>query len=316
MILRNLERQPVRTFDLGRSASRSPSPCCSSASSFIDVMDVLINAAVRRGDAAGRHGELRRAAIGARDLRRGAPAGRDGRRADARACRSACAPGRDRARSRSPGLPPNAASEPRRRSRRPGVCRCRRTAWCCRGCSARSSDVAPGRPVQVEVLEGARPVRDVPVAALVDDTHGAAGLHATSMRVRRLMREGGAITGAAVTLDPAATGRVLRGRSRRCRPSPAWRCATSCSQNFRDTMAENMNLQIFFNVIFAGIIAFGVVYNSARVSLSEREPRAGEPARARLHARGDLAHPARRAGDAHGGGAAGRRRASATASAG
>ena len=35
-------------------------------------------------------------------------------------------------------------------------------------------------------------------------------------------------------------------------------------------MAENMNLQIFFNVIFAGIIAFGVVYNAARVSLSER----------------------------------------------
>ena len=32
-----------------------------------------------------------------------------------------------------------------------------------------------------------------------------------------------------------------------------------------------MNLQIFFNVMFAGIIAFGVVYNSARVSLSERE---------------------------------------------
>jgi putative ABC transport system permease protein len=32
-----------------------------------------------------------------------------------------------------------------------------------------------------------------------------------------------------------------------------------------------MNLQIFINVIFAGIIAFGVVYNSARVSLSERE---------------------------------------------
>ena len=41
--------------------------------------------------------------------------------------------------------------------------------------------------------------------------------------------------------------------------------------NFRDTMAQNMNLQIFINVIFAGIIAFGVVYNSARVSLSERE---------------------------------------------
>ena len=41
-------------------------------------------------------------------------------------------------------------------------------------------------------------------------------------------------------------------------------------QNFRETMAASMNLQIFFNVLFAGIIAFGVVYNSARVSLSER----------------------------------------------
>jgi putative ABC transport system permease protein len=41
-------------------------------------------------------------------------------------------------------------------------------------------------------------------------------------------------------------------------------------QNFRETMAENMNLSIFINVMFAGVIAFGVVYNSARVSLSER----------------------------------------------
>jgi putative ABC transport system permease protein len=41
-------------------------------------------------------------------------------------------------------------------------------------------------------------------------------------------------------------------------------------RNFRETMAENMNLQIFFNVLFAGVIAFGVVYNAARVSLSER----------------------------------------------
>ena len=35
-------------------------------------------------------------------------------------------------------------------------------------------------------------------------------------------------------------------------------------------MAANMNLSIFINLIFAGVIAFGVVYNAARVSLSER----------------------------------------------
>ena len=31
-----------------------------------------------------------------------------------------------------------------------------------------------------------------------------------------------------------------------------------------------MNLTIFINVLFASVIAFGVVYNAARVSLSER----------------------------------------------
>jgi putative ABC transport system permease protein len=35
-------------------------------------------------------------------------------------------------------------------------------------------------------------------------------------------------------------------------------------------MAANMSVSIFINLIFAGIIAFGVVYNAARISLSER----------------------------------------------
>ena len=35
-------------------------------------------------------------------------------------------------------------------------------------------------------------------------------------------------------------------------------------------MAANMGLSIFINLVFAGVIAFGVVYNAARVSLSER----------------------------------------------
>jgi putative ABC transport system permease protein len=40
--------------------------------------------------------------------------------------------------------------------------------------------------------------------------------------------------------------------------------------SFKSTLAETLGLLIFFNVLFAGIIAFGVVYNAARVSLSER----------------------------------------------
>ena len=35
-------------------------------------------------------------------------------------------------------------------------------------------------------------------------------------------------------------------------------------------MDESFGIMIFFNVLFAGVIAFGVVYNAARISLSER----------------------------------------------
>ena len=57
--------------------------------------------------------------------------------------------------------------------------------------------VAPGESLQVEVLEGERPVRDVPVAALVDDSHGAAGLHAASTPCARCCAKAATITGAA-----------------------------------------------------------------------------------------------------------------------
>jgi putative ABC transport system permease protein len=128
--------------------------------------------------------------------------------------------------------------------------------------------VTPGQSLQVEVLEGSRPVRDVPVVALVDDTMGLqAYMHIDA--VHRLMREGGVITGAAVTLDPASTDRF--NAAVKAIPAVAGVALRDAAlQNFRETMAASMNMQIFFNVLFAAVIAFGVVYNSARVSLSER----------------------------------------------
>ena len=60
---------------------------------------------------------------------------------------------------------------------------------------------------------------------------------------------------AAVTGTPAIAGLALR---------------SAAVENFRGTMAEHMNTSIGLNLLFAAIIAFGVVYNAARVSLSER----------------------------------------------
>jgi len=41
-------------------------------------------------------------------------------------------------------------------------------------------------------------------------------------------------------------------------------------QSFQDTMAQTVLMFAFFNTLLAGSIAFGVVYNSARIALSER----------------------------------------------
>src|SRR6185436_17032339 len=82
-------------------------------------------------------------------------------------------------------------------------------------------------------------------------------------------RESGVITGAALTLDPAEVARFYA--TVKTLPTVAGVALRAVTlQNFRETMAASMNMQIFFNVLFAGIIAFGVVYNSARVSPSER----------------------------------------------
>jgi putative ABC transport system permease protein len=133
---------------------------------------------------------------------------------------------------------------------------------------ARVLDVVPGDRITVDVLQGSRPRREVMVAALVDDTLGLSA-YMDIEAVRRLMREGGTLSGAALKIDPAQEQTL----SRKLKALPAIAGVAikrTVIENFRKTMAQNMGLMIRMNVLFAGIIAFGVIYNAARVSLSER----------------------------------------------
>ncbi|MGE3274796.1 MAG: ABC transporter permease [Vicinamibacterales bacterium] len=129
-------------------------------------------------------------------------------------------------------------------------------------------DVAPGDHVRIEVLEGRRPVFDAPVASLVDDAMGLQA-YMDIDALHRLLREGRTVSSVALTMDPSQADALYHRL--KLVPAVAGVALTRLSlENFRTTLAENMNLMVFFNVFFAGIIAFGVVYNSARVSLSER----------------------------------------------
>jgi putative ABC transport system permease protein len=129
-------------------------------------------------------------------------------------------------------------------------------------------DVRVGDLLRVEVLEGRRSLHTLPVAGLVDDALGLQ-VYMRLDDVRRLLREGPTVSAVAATVDEGQRERFYA----EVKASPGIAGVAMLGvvrQNFRDTLAEHMYIQIAINVAFAAIIAFGVVYNSARVSLSER----------------------------------------------
>jgi putative ABC transport system permease protein len=108
----------------------------------------------------------------------------------------------------------------------------------------------------------------VRVNALIADYAGTNGyMHINALRT--LMREGTTVSGAFLRADPAHMDELyaeLKGRPR----VAAVTVKEAMVQSFEDTIAENQRQLQSFNIIFAVVIAFGVVYNTARVALSER----------------------------------------------
>jgi putative ABC transport system permease protein len=128
--------------------------------------------------------------------------------------------------------------------------------------------VAPGERVRLEVLEGTRPVCEVEVAGLVDEFLGLS-VYMDQDALHRLMREGERLSGAYLQVDSAEMPRLYR--TLKLTPKVAGVSLTEAAlRSFERTMAENMGIMTTLTVVFACIIAFGVVYNAARVSLSER----------------------------------------------
>jgi putative ABC transport system permease protein len=128
--------------------------------------------------------------------------------------------------------------------------------------------VAVGDMLTVEVLQETRPVRQVPLAGVIADFAGmAAYMHIDA--ANRLMRQEDVLTGAYIATEPGATD-TLYERLRAMPNVAGVSVKQAAVESFRNTIAESILLMRTFNIIFAVIIAFGVVYNSARISLAER----------------------------------------------
>ncbi|MBX7165493.1 MAG: ABC transporter permease [Pirellulales bacterium] len=125
-----------------------------------------------------------------------------------------------------------------------------------------------GDSVRVEVLEGLRPTVDFTVVGLVTDFAGTAA-YARRETINRLMQEGDVVSGAFMAADTQAEPELYTALKNAPRIASVLIKGTAI-RSFRQTVAENILRMRSFIVGFASVIAVGVVFNSARISLAER----------------------------------------------
>jgi putative ABC transport system permease protein len=128
--------------------------------------------------------------------------------------------------------------------------------------------VGRGDMLRVEAMEGRRPAGEIAVAAVVQEFIGTSA-YMDMAALNRFMGEPRMVSLAYLQTDSRFEEKLYE----KLKDAPAVAgvtIETAAVESFRETLAESMLLMTTFNILFAGLIAFGVVYNSARISLSER----------------------------------------------
>jgi len=133
---------------------------------------------------------------------------------------------------------------------------------------ARILRVQQGDTVAVSLLEGDRGTVEVPISAIIESYLGLTA-YMNLGALNRLLREGDMISGVNVSVDASRQTQLFAAL--KATPSASTISLQKVSlQRYRETLAANISVMITIYVSFAGIIAFGVIYNFARISLSEQ----------------------------------------------
>ena len=133
---------------------------------------------------------------------------------------------------------------------------------------ARYLGVGPGDTVEVDLLEQGSRTALVPVAGVFDPMIGQ-GLYMSRPALNALLREQNAASGAYMSIAPGRESAVMD----RLKDFPGVMGAASQAatiRNIDEQMRQSMVFVLTLIITSACIIALGVVYNSARIALSER----------------------------------------------
>lgn len=128
--------------------------------------------------------------------------------------------------------------------------------------------IRPGDTITVDVLEGERPVSNVAVSATVDEMIGLSA-YMDIATLNRMMKEGPSISGSYLSVDSKKQP-ILYAQLKRTPAVAGVAVREAMLESFYRTIADSLRISTIALNLFACIIAIGMVYNGARVALSER----------------------------------------------
>lgn len=125
-----------------------------------------------------------------------------------------------------------------------------------------------GETLECEALDGKRLTVEIRVSGLIEDFSGLAAYMELG-ELNRLLRDGSVVSGAFLEVDPYYLQRFYRSIGET--PAIAIVLVKEATlRSYQATVSENLLRMRAFIAAFAIIIAIGVIFNSARISLSER----------------------------------------------
>jgi putative ABC transport system permease protein len=128
--------------------------------------------------------------------------------------------------------------------------------------------VSVGESVQVEILEGRRAVFDLPVSAVFETVMGTP-VYISLEALNRALREVDTVNLLQLVIDENQEA-ALFARLQQLASIGGVTLKRTATDMFKATIGETMLIMVLFYLAFAGIMAFGMIYNNMRIALSER----------------------------------------------
>jgi len=125
-----------------------------------------------------------------------------------------------------------------------------------------------GDTISVELLEGKKTQHSVLVSQLSKQFFGM-GTYMDRHKLNQLVGEAPAINSILISIDPEYADSIYQ-KLKNMPAIASINLRKTVVQSFYDTLDQILLVFTFINALLGGVIAFGVVYNTVRISLAER----------------------------------------------